>query len=72
MKKALLLLLLSQVFGVKSFSQQGVGTHLAVVYAPSIRLAKMYENGTEVNLTNNGSNPITTAVAQNTNNLNKR
>ena len=40
----------------------GVWTHVAVIYQPSARTAKMYINGSEVTLTNNGSQPLTAAV----------
>ncbi len=40
----------------------GVWTHVAVVYRPSAALAKMYINGNEVALTNNGSQPLTSAL----------
>jgi uncharacterized repeat protein (TIGR02543 family) len=40
----------------------GVWTHVAVVYQPSAGLAKMYINGSEVTLTNNGSQPLASAV----------
>ncbi|MCP9770925.1 LamG domain-containing protein [Lacihabitans sp. LS3-19] len=36
--------------------------HLACVYNPSLGLAKMYVNGVDIPLTNNGSNPLTTPV----------
>jgi hypothetical protein len=41
----------------------GVWTHVAVVYNPSSSLAKMYINGVEVTLSDNGSNPLNTAIA---------
>jgi hypothetical protein len=44
---------------------QGTWTHLACVYNPSIGLAKMYVNGNEVTLTNNGANPLTTTLSIN-------
>ena len=44
---------------------QGTWTHLACVYNPSAGLAKMYVNGVEVVLTNNGTNPLTTPLAAN-------
>jgi Concanavalin A-like lectin/glucanases superfamily len=40
--------------------------HLACVYNPSIGLAKMYINGEEIPLTNNGVNPLTTPVVSST------
>ncbi len=42
----------------------GEWTHLAVVYDPSVSLAKMYINGEEVSLTNSGTNPLTTPLKQ--------
>lgn len=44
----------------------GEWTHLAVVYDPSQALAKMFVNGEEVTITNNGSNPLTTPLKQTT------
>ncbi len=41
----------------------GVWTHVAVVYQPSAALAKMYINGNEVALTNNGAQPVTSPLA---------
>lgn len=41
-------------------------THVACVYNPSIGLAKMYINGVEIPLTNNGANPLTTPVVSST------
>ncbi len=37
-------------------------THIACVYDPSQSLAKMYVNGVEVQLTNNGGNPLNTPL----------
>lgn len=45
----------------------GVWTHIAVVYNPSVSLAKMYVNGKEVALVNNGSNPISTTIKNTSN-----
>lgn len=44
--------------------------HIACVYDPSISLAKMYINGVEVVLTNNGANPLSTAITNNNNAIN--
>ncbi|MEP0009761.1 MAG: LamG-like jellyroll fold domain-containing protein, partial [Balneola sp.] len=44
----------------------GEWTHLAVVYDPANALAKMYVNGAEVTVTNNGTNPLTTPRKQTT------
>jgi len=40
----------------------GVWTHIAVVYNPSVSLAKMYINGIEVALVNNGGSPVSTTL----------
>lgn len=45
----------------------GTWNHLAVVYKPAAAYAKMYINGNEVPLTNNGTSPITTPVSAITN-----
>ena len=39
-----------------------VWTHIAYVYDPSIALAKLYVNGNEQVLINNGTNPLTTPI----------
>jgi|GEM_PF-5833366 len=45
---------------------QNVWTHIACVYNPAAGLAKMYVNGVEVPLTNNGTAPLTTVPVTNT------
>ncbi len=44
----------------------GRWTHIACIYDPSQSIAKMYINGKEVALVNNGSNPITTPMSNTT------
>lgn len=41
----------------------GIWNHVAAVYQPSSALAKLYINGNEVTLTNNGAQPVTTSLA---------
>lgn len=48
---------------------QSTWTHLACVYNPSAGLAKMYVNGVEVTLTNNGGSPLTTPLVLNAGNM---
>ncbi|MBN2664532.1 MAG: LamG domain-containing protein, partial [Bacteroidales bacterium] len=44
-------------------------THIACVYDPSVELAKIYINGIEVPVVNNGTNPLTTSIADNITNF---
>ncbi|WP_345254313.1 LamG-like jellyroll fold domain-containing protein [Flaviaesturariibacter amylovorans] len=45
---------------------QNVWTHIACAYDPTIGVARMYVNGVEVTLTNNGTAPLTTLPVANT------
>ena len=45
----------------------GTWVHLACVYKPSTGLARMYVNGVNIPLTNNGTAPLTTVVTNNSN-----
>ena len=47
----------------------GTWVHLACVYNPIAGIAKMYINGNDIPLTNNGSNPLTTPLVNNGVNL---